>query len=164
MNPKGRNNASALTVTQRQIKMCFPYFLLLVDDLVFPFYKENLSSWMRRFLSSSFARFPAPHLHRLPAFVMTKGKFLYLSKVCPYFPFQRVYFFGPPFPLIPATEPFYAHSRVLLSFDPLLQLHSPPLPVLVSFLCLRLHLSHLPVFAQPFPICLWLLPCHQSSS
>lgn len=40
----------------------------------------------------------------------------------------------------------------------------PLLPVLVSFLCLCLHLPHLPVFTEPFPICLWLLLCHQSSS
>ena len=59
---------------------------------------------MRRFLSSSFSRFPAHHLHHLPAFVM-KEKFLYLSKVCPYFPFQRIYLFIS-FSLIPSAEPF----------------------------------------------------------
>lgn len=66
---------------------------------------------MRRFLSSSFSRFPTHHLHCLPAFVMTKEKFLYLSKVCPYFPFQRIYFFGPPFSLVPSTEPFLSTSK-----------------------------------------------------
>ena len=69
---------------------------------------------------------------------MSKEKFLYLSKICAYFPFQRIYFFGLPSSLIPSTEPFLSTFTCASVLGPTASAAQSPYSLALSVSCVHI--------------------------